>query len=175
MPISNPIRPHPAWRNTALSLPFPSSPSPIPVMSYAPQPPSGFFPGVVLLPMVRHQACIHNQNPVPELGDSGEEALPIVLRILLGSTPDILSQGVSLACKLAPIGAEPPFPPILTRLDSQVFSAPAFQLARLRQSRVAPNNQRNGAYTPCTAQLEIVRKTLYLPCRTSSLPLLQAL
>jgi len=90
--ISNPIQLHPALRNSVLTLPVLEPWRPIPVVPDGQQPPDDFFPGVVFAPMLQRLACSCSQNPGRALGGSGGRVLPIVLRVLLGSTSDILSR-----------------------------------------------------------------------------------
>src|SRR5260370_28678350 len=90
--ISNRIQLHPALRNSVLTLPVLRPLRPIPVVPDGPQPPDDFFPGVVFAPMLQCLACSCSQNPARAPRGSGGRALPTVLRVLLGSTSDILSR-----------------------------------------------------------------------------------
>ena len=86
--VSNPIQLHPALRNSALSLPALWPLRPIPVRPDEQQLPGGFSPVVVRAPTPQRLAGSRSQNLARSPGDNGVRVLPIVPRILLGSTSD---------------------------------------------------------------------------------------
>src|SRR5258707_12279288 len=86
--VSNPIQLHPASRNSALSLPALWPLRPIPVRPDEPLLPGGFSPVVVPAPTTQRLAGLHSQNSARSPADNGVRVLPIVPRILLGSTSE---------------------------------------------------------------------------------------
>jgi hypothetical protein len=78
-------------------------------------------------------AGLHSQNLARSPGDNGVRVLPIVPRILLGSTSETtLSRLINLWTELAPIGEQPAFNPFsrsasywffpLLKLSNRVFA-----------------------------------------------------
>src|SRR5260370_21301933 len=106
--VSNPIQLHPALRNSALSLPALWRLRPIPVRPDEPQLPGGFFPVVAPVPTPQRLAGSHSQNLARSPGDNGVRALPIVPRILLGSTSETtLSRLINLGLSLLRLESSP--------------------------------------------------------------------
>jgi hypothetical protein len=77
-----------ALRNSVLGLPALWLLRPIPVKSDGQRLSGNPFPAAILVPILQQLACACSQRPPRTLGDSGGRVLPIVLRILLGSTSD---------------------------------------------------------------------------------------
>ena len=86
--ISSPIPLHQALQNSALGLPVLWLLRPIPARSGGQRLSDDPFPVAILAPILPKLACTRSQDPTRMLGDSGGRVLPIVPRILLGSTSD---------------------------------------------------------------------------------------
>src|ERR1700733_12073425 len=88
--LSSPIQLHPASQNSAWRfLALPPARSNL-AMSNGRQLPDDFFPGAEFLPMLQCRAHSHGRDLPEGHGHSGGSVLLIVLRILLGSTSNLL-------------------------------------------------------------------------------------
>jgi hypothetical protein len=86
--VSSPILLRPALQNSALSLPALKPLRPISATPDEQQPQGGFFPVVVSAATPQRLAGSRSQNLARSPGDNGVSVLPIVPRILPGSTSD---------------------------------------------------------------------------------------